>query len=130
MSGPEPVPVTPGNLPSEGVTESSAASPPRIAVLVSGRGTNLQSLIDAIKRGELFAQIALVISNHAHAPALERAAEQGLPTLLMPRQHYASREAQQAALPIRQVRFISMEQQHALIEQPFQRSSVANRTGA
>ncbi len=70
---------------------------PRLAVLASGRGSNLQALIDAIERGELFAQIALVISNHAGAPALDRAAAHGLPTRLLPRNAYPSREAQQAA---------------------------------
>lgn len=77
----------------------NATSPvPRIAVLVSGRGSNLQALIDAIERGELRAQIALVICNHASAPALERAASRGIPTRLMMRRDYSSREAQQAAM--------------------------------
>lgn len=71
---------------------------PRIAVLVSGRGSNFQALIDAIDRGELRAQIALVICNHAGAPALERAASRGIPTRLMVRRDYPSREAQQAAM--------------------------------
>jgi phosphoribosylglycinamide formyltransferase-1 len=66
--------------------------------LVSGRGSNLQALIDAIERGDLCAQIALVICNHTGAPALERAAAHGLPTRLMPRRAYPSREAQQVAL--------------------------------
>ena len=87
MSSPEPA--RPASAPS---------CPPRIAVLVSGRGSNLQALIDAIERGNLFAQIALVICNHAGASALERAAAHGLPTRLMPRRAYPSREAQQAAL--------------------------------
>ena len=75
-----------------------STSPPRIAVLVSGRGSNLQALIDAVERGELQAQIALVICNHAGAPALERAASRGIPTRLIVRRDYASREEQQAAM--------------------------------
>ena len=71
---------------------------PRIAVLVSGRGSNLQALIDAIERCELRAQVALVICNHADAPALERAASRGIPTRLMVRRDYPSREEQQAAM--------------------------------
>ena len=77
---------------------NDAASVPRIAVLVSGRGSNLQALIDAIERGELRAQIALVICNHAGAPALERTASRGIPTRLIVRRDYPSREAQQAAM--------------------------------
>jgi phosphoribosylglycinamide formyltransferase-1 len=76
----------------------TAPTPPRIAVLVSGRGSNLQALIDATLRGELRAEIALVLCNHAGAPALERAASRGLPARLMVRRDYPSREAQQAAM--------------------------------
>jgi phosphoribosylglycinamide formyltransferase-1 len=77
---------------------NGTASVARIAVLVSGRGSNLQALIDAIERGELQAQIALVICNHAGAPALERAASRGILTRLIVRRDYPSREAQQAAM--------------------------------
>ena len=52
----------------------------RIAVLVSGGGTNLQALIDAQARGELpHGELALVVSNNANAYALERAAKAGIP---------------------------------------------------
>ena len=54
----------------------------KIAVLVSGGGTNLQALIDAQKRGELHSgRIELVISNKEGAYALERAAKAGIETL-------------------------------------------------
>ncbi len=79
-------------------SSSIQVQPPRIAVLASGRGSNLQALIDAIERGELRAQIALVICNHAGALALERAAASGLSTQLIARRDYPSREAQQAAI--------------------------------
>lgn len=53
----------------------------RIAVLVSGGGTNLQALIDAAARGELaHGELALVVSNNAGAYALERAKAAGIPT--------------------------------------------------
>ncbi len=53
----------------------------RIAVLVSGGGTNLQALIDACARGEIpDGEIALVVSNNAGAYALERAAKAGIET--------------------------------------------------
>jgi len=52
----------------------------RIAVLVSGGGTNLQALIDAAGRGELpSGELALVVSNNADAYALQRAAKAGIP---------------------------------------------------
>ncbi len=84
--------------PLETAPLKDAAPAPRIAVLVSGRGSNLQALIDAIERGDLHAQIALVICNHAGAPALERAASRGIPTRLIVRRDYASREEQQQAM--------------------------------
>ena len=45
----------------------------KIGVLVSGRGTNLQAIMNAIESGELNVRIAVVISNKKEAPALERA---------------------------------------------------------
>lgn len=70
----------------------------RLGVLVSGRGSNLQALIDAIGRGELDATIAVVISNVPGAGALERAASAGIETLVMPHRDWPSREAYDAAL--------------------------------
>lgn len=54
---------------------------PRLAVLASGGGSNLQALIDAHERGDLPAPIVLVISNRADAGALERAARHGIPAV-------------------------------------------------
>jgi phosphoribosylglycinamide formyltransferase-1 len=48
----------------------------KIGVLVSGRGTNLQAIIDTIENGELKARIAVVISDKKDAPALERSRKQ------------------------------------------------------
>lgn len=70
----------------------------RLGVLVSGRGSNLQALIDAIGRGELAATIAVVISNVPGAGALDRAAAAGIETLVMPHRDWPSREAYDAAL--------------------------------
>jgi formyltetrahydrofolate-dependent phosphoribosylglycinamide formyltransferase len=56
----------------------------RIAVLISGNGSNLQALIDAVQRGELDAKIAVVISNRKAAYGLIRAEQAGLPTLYAP----------------------------------------------
>jgi phosphoribosylglycinamide formyltransferase-1 len=53
----------------------------KIGVLVSGRGSNLQALVDAAQRGEIAAEIGVVISNVADAPALGRARQAGIPAL-------------------------------------------------
>lgn len=52
----------------------------RLGVLVSGRGTNLQAIIDSINEGELSAEIAIVISDNPNAMALERAKRANIPT--------------------------------------------------
>ena len=71
----------------------------RIAVLVSGGGTNLQALIDAQARGELGGgQIAAVISSKAGAFALERAAKAGIPGYVLPRKEFSSNQAMTVAL--------------------------------
>ena len=63
----------------------------RIAVLVSGGGTNLQALIDAEKRGELGnGKISLVISSKPDVYALERAKRNGIETLVLARKAYDS----------------------------------------
>jgi phosphoribosylglycinamide formyltransferase-1 len=53
----------------------------RIAVLVSGRGSNLQAIIDAIESGQLAAEIAVVISDQADAYSLERAKNHNIPAI-------------------------------------------------
>jgi phosphoribosylglycinamide formyltransferase-1 len=55
----------------------------KVAVLISGRGSNLQALADAAARGELGGQIVVVVSNVAEAAGLERARRAGLPTLYL-----------------------------------------------
>ena len=71
----------------------------RIAVLVSGGGTNLQALIDAQKRGELGnGEIALVLSSKPDVYALERAANNGIPSVVLSRKEYADIAAYSRAL--------------------------------
>ena len=70
----------------------------KIAVLVSGGGTNLQALIDAQARGELGGEIAAVISSKAGAYALERAAKAGIPGYVLPRKNFESNQAMTIAL--------------------------------
>lgn len=71
---------------------------PRIVVLISGQGRNLQALIDAERRGVLSARIAAVISNKPGVIGLERAQDAGIPALTLPHAQYADRAAFDAAL--------------------------------
>ena len=64
----------------------------RIGVLISGRGSNLQAIIDAISDGSLDATIAVVISNRPNAEGLERAKKAGIETLYINHKDYGSRE--------------------------------------
>lgn len=61
----------------------------RLIVLVSGSGSNLQALIDAIREGVLAAEIVLVVSNRGAAYGLERARGAGIPTLYAPLKPYS-----------------------------------------
>ena len=70
----------------------------RIAILISGRGSNMQAFIDACEAGELEADIALVLSNKPEAAGLTRAREAGIATACINHQEYDSREAFDAAL--------------------------------
>ena len=71
----------------------------KVAVLVSGGGTNLQAIIDAAKDGKITnAKISLVISNNRNAYALERAANAGITSMCISPKDYASREEFHVAL--------------------------------
>lgn len=71
----------------------------KIAVLVSGGGTNLQALIDAQGRGEIAGgRITAVISSSPRAFALERAAKAGIPGYVIARKEYPSNQAMTIAL--------------------------------
>ena len=69
-----------------------------LGVLISGRGSNLQAIIDAIAAGRLAARIAVVISNKPDAFGLERAARAGIETLVLPHKGYADRADYDRAL--------------------------------
>jgi formyltetrahydrofolate-dependent phosphoribosylglycinamide formyltransferase len=60
----------------------------RLAVLISGNGSNLQAIIDACSAGELAAQVALVVSNRRDAFGLARARQAGVPSLYVPLKPY------------------------------------------
>lgn len=69
-----------------------------VAVLVSGFGSNLQALLDAADAGRLNVEFRLVASDRPEAPGLKRARREGLPTVALPPDDYADREAWNAAL--------------------------------
>lgn len=64
----------------------------RLGVLISGRGSNLQALIHAIDRGELDAEIGVVISNRASAGGLDLARAAGIETMVLDHRQFATRE--------------------------------------
>ncbi|KIH76764.1 phosphoribosylglycinamide formyltransferase [Geoalkalibacter ferrihydriticus DSM 17813] len=64
----------------------------RVGVLASGRGSNLQSLIDQSLAGKIDAQIVLVASNKADAGALDKAREAGIATRVLDHRNFGSRE--------------------------------------
>jgi phosphoribosylglycinamide formyltransferase-1 len=72
--------------------KAARLEPPKIGVLISGRGSNLKAIIDAIDRKQLDASIAVVISNRAGAPGLEHARTAGIETLVISHKGFSSRE--------------------------------------
>jgi phosphoribosylglycinamide formyltransferase-1 len=80
-----------------------------IGVLVSGGGTNLQAIIDAIEANQLDAKIQLVLSNKAGAYGLVRAKNHGIPTEVLDHKQFSSREAyDQAVVEILQARGVEL----------------------
>jgi len=73
-------------------------NPLRLGVLVSGTGSNLQAILDAIAAGSLAAEVSVVISNRPGVRALERAREAGVPALTIPHKDFETREAFDRAL--------------------------------
>ncbi|UFS70429.1 phosphoribosylglycinamide formyltransferase [Geomonas sp. RF6] len=70
----------------------------KIGVLVSGGGTNLQSIMDACAAGEINGRVVCVISNVADAFALERARQAGIPAIFLNHRDYAGRRSYDEAL--------------------------------
>ena len=69
-----------------------------LGVLISGRGSNLQAILDAIAAGKLDARVQLVLSNKAKAAGLDRAAAAGIPTQVLSHRAYEDREQFDAAM--------------------------------
>ena len=70
----------------------------RLGILISGRGSNLKAIIDAIERKRVDASIAIVISNRADAPGLDHARHAGIETLVIDHRPFKSREDYDRAL--------------------------------
>lgn len=66
------------------MVDATATARSRVAVLVSGAGSNLLALADAVDRGEVIAELVVVASDVADAPALGRARDRGLTTVAVP----------------------------------------------
>ncbi len=79
-----------------------SASPKRVSlgVLVSGTGSNLQAILDAIASGSLAADVKVVISNRPGAKALDRARAAGVPALTIPHKDFPTREEFDRALVV------------------------------
>ncbi len=90
----------------------SSRDVPRIGVLISGRGSNLQALIDAVEEGQLQARIEVVVSNRPEAGGLERARAAGIETLVIDHRRFTARDdfdaAIAAALQQRGVRLVCL----------------------
>jgi phosphoribosylglycinamide formyltransferase 1 len=83
---------------SAGQESSTSSELPRIGVLISGRGTNLQSIIDATRKGTLKATVAVVVSNRAEAKGLARAREAGIDSRWMDPKDFPDRFSYDRAL--------------------------------
>jgi len=70
----------------------------KLGVLISGRGTNLQAIIDAIETGQLNARITVVLSNRKDAPGLERARKHGIEAIWLDPKSHGGKQAFDRAL--------------------------------
>jgi phosphoribosylglycinamide formyltransferase-1 len=86
-----------GTLPHDEPRTANSESR-RLGVLISGRGSNLQALIDAVADGTLDAQIAVVISNKANVAGLDRARTASIDTVVLDHRRFASRDEYDAEI--------------------------------
>ena len=70
----------------------------RLVVLISGRGSNLQAILDQAVSGELPVEVAAVVSNRPGVHGLERARQAGVPALELDHKNFADRPEFEAAL--------------------------------
>jgi len=95
----------------------------RVAILISGRGSNMQALVEAARAPDYPAEIALVISNRPEAPGLAWAKAQGIPTLALDHKLYEGRahfEGQlQSVLEVSRIEFVALAGFMRLMTTPF-----------
>ena len=100
----------------------SADAPIKLGVLISGSGTNLQAIIDAIAEGRLDASIEIVISSRADAYGLRRAEEAGIQTLTLSKELYAeplvADEVIASTLEAREVDYVVMAGYMRMVHAP------------
>jgi phosphoribosylglycinamide formyltransferase-1 len=77
---------------------TASATPPGIVILISGRGSNMRAILEAVQGGNLAADIRAVISNNPDADGLSIARAAGVPTQIVAHREYATREAFDTAL--------------------------------
>ena len=102
----------------------TATSPKtRVAILISGRGSNMQALVEAARSADYPAEIVLVISNRPEAPGLAWAKAQGLPTLALDHKLYENREhfegQLQSVLEISKIDLVALAGFMRLMTPPF-----------
>jgi phosphoribosylglycinamide formyltransferase-1 len=73
----------------------------KLGILISGRGSNMQSIVRACRAGDVPAEVAVVVSNRADAAGLEWAADTGIPTAVFSHKDFESREAHDEAIVAR-----------------------------
>lgn len=80
------------------MSKSAEKTPVPLAILISGRGSNMRAIGEAVSEGRLRAVVRVVVSNRADAPGLHWADEAGIETLVMTPVEFESREAYDRAL--------------------------------
>ncbi|MBE2293328.1 MAG: phosphoribosylglycinamide formyltransferase [Phycisphaerales bacterium] len=96
----------------------------RLVVLISGRGSNLQAILDQAASGELPVEVAAVISNRLGVHGLERARQAGVPALELDHKHFADRPEFEAAL----IELIDQQQADLVVLAGFMRVLTAGFT--
>ena len=86
---------------ASGSPAAGGATPIRVAILISGRGSNMQSLVQVVAAERLPVQLCSILSNKAEAAGVDWARSRGLPVDVLPHRGFASREAFDAALQAR-----------------------------
>ena len=80
------------------MAESAENTPVPLAILISGRGSNMRAIGEAVAEGRLRAVVRVVVSNRTDAPGLQWSREAGIETLVLPHGEFESREAYDRAL--------------------------------